>query len=146
MVGRMGQRSRHRSKSPRRPCRDDRLLSRWGRRRQVACVASADNWALNEGDARNAAWEEWRSAAVPADCLAELKTPEEFDAVTAAVRPEEIDEVIPLISRADQLLDILQECASCGFDEIYIHNVSRDQYAFMDFMRNAVLPELRKAR
>lgn len=92
------------------------------------------SWALDEGDARTAAWEEWRNAAAPSNCLAELKTSEEFDAVTAVVRAEEIDEVIPLITRADQLLDIIQECASCGFDEIYIHNVSRDQYAFMDFM------------
>ncbi|MDR6820782.1 G6PDH family F420-dependent oxidoreductase [Neorhizobium sp. 2083] len=101
------------------------------------------SWALNEADARTAAWEQWRNAAAPSDCLAELKTPEEFDAVTTAVRPEEIDEVIPLITRADQLLDIIHQCASCGFDEIYIHNVSLDQHAFMGFVGRAVLPELR---
>ncbi|OLP59753.1 LLM class F420-dependent oxidoreductase [Xaviernesmea oryzae] len=101
------------------------------------------SWAEDEEDARSAAWEQWRNAAAPPACLAELQTPDEFDAVTAAVRSRDIDEVIPLITRSDQLLKIIEECSSCGFDEIYIHNVSRDQPAFLNVMRHTVLPERR---
>ena len=63
--------------------------------------------------------------------------------MTATVRPDEVDEVIPLITRSYQLLDIIEDCSSCGFEEIYIHNVSRDQRAFLNFMARSVLPELR---
>jgi probable non-F420 flavinoid oxidoreductase len=101
------------------------------------------SWAEDEGEARMAAWEQWRNAAAPPDYLAELQTPDEFDAVTATVCPDDIGEVIPLITRSKQLLDIIDGCSSCGFEEIYIHNVSRDQRAFLNFMARAVLPELR---
>ncbi len=46
-----------------------------------------------------AAWHEWRNAAVKPDLLAELKTPAEFDAETRDVTPEEMDELIPLVTR-----------------------------------------------
>ena len=101
------------------------------------------SWADDEDNARVAAWEQWRNAAAPPACLAELQTPEEFDAVTATVRPDDIHDVIPLITRSEQLLDIIYQCRSCGFEEIYIHSVSRDQRAFLNFMARAVLPELR---
>lgn len=101
------------------------------------------SWAQTIDEARTAAWQEWRNAGVKPDLLAELKTPAEFDAASRDVTPEEMDEYIPLITRADELLDLIEECEACGFDEIYIHNVSRDQYGFMDFMAGQVFSKLK---
>ena len=75
----------------------------------------------------------WRNAAVKSDLLAELRTPVEFDAEARDVTPEEMDELIPLVTRGYELLDLIDEGASCGFDEIYIHNVSRNQRGFFEF-------------
>ncbi|KAB1109352.1 TIGR03885 family FMN-dependent LLM class oxidoreductase [Neorhizobium galegae] len=104
------------------------------------------SWAPTIDRARTAAWHEWRNAVVKADMLAELKTPGEFDAALQDVSPEELDEYIPLITNGRDLLDLIEESASCGFDEIYIHNVSRDQNGFLNFMAEQVFSELKLHR
>jgi alkanesulfonate monooxygenase SsuD/methylene tetrahydromethanopterin reductase-like flavin-dependent oxidoreductase (luciferase family) len=101
------------------------------------------SWSPTIDEARQAAWHQWRNAAVKPDLLAELKTPEEFDAASQEVTLEEIDRFIPLITTGMDLLDIIEECTSCGFDEIHIHNVSRDQPGFIDFMSRHVINKLR---
>lgn len=100
------------------------------------------SWAANKEDARLAAWDQWRNAAAPSACLADLRLPEDFDAATSDVKPEDIDDVIPLITNGDELLEIIDEAASCGFEEVFIHNVSRDQVGFLRFMERTVLPYL----
>jgi coenzyme F420-dependent glucose-6-phosphate dehydrogenase len=100
------------------------------------------SWANTIGEARVAAWHEWRNSAVKPDLLAELKTPAEFDAASSDVSPEEVDEFIPLITRGSELINLIEECAACGFDEIYVHNVSRNQQGFMDFTAEQVFSKL----
>lgn len=100
------------------------------------------SWAPTVVEARMAAWHEWRNAAVKSDLLAELRTPAEFDAESRDVTPEKMDELIPLVTRGHELLDLIDEGASCGFDEIYIHNVSRNQRGFLNFMAKEVFCDL----
>lgn len=87
-----------------------------------------------------AAWQERRNAAVEPDLLAELKSPAEFDSASRDVAPEEIGKFIPLITRGNELVE---ECATCGFAQIYIHNVSRNQHEFVDFRAEHVFSELK---
>ncbi|MHC2569829.1 TIGR03885 family FMN-dependent LLM class oxidoreductase [Rhizobium leguminosarum] len=101
------------------------------------------SWAPTVDDARTAAWHQWRNAVVKADLLAELKTQWEFDAASQDIPPEKLDEFIPLITNGRDLFDLIEESASCGFDEIYIHNVSRDQNGFLDFMAGQVFSKLK---
>lgn len=98
------------------------------------------SWGRTEDEARHAAWDQWRVAAADPDCLANLRTPAEFDRETAEVEPQEMDNVIPLVTSGQSLLDLIADCRGCGVDEIYIHNVSRDQTGFMRFMAREVLP------
>jgi len=101
------------------------------------------SWAPTIDEARMAAWHEWRNAAVSPDLLAELKSPVEFDAVSRDVSPEELAEFIPLVTNGRDLLDLIEESTACGFDEVYIHNVSRDQLGFMRFMAEEVIGNLK---
>lgn len=100
-------------------------------------------WAETEAHARAAAWEEWRNAALPPSSLADLPTPEDFERATRHVKPEDIDDVIPLITSADTLIEIISTAKACGFEEVFVHNVSRDQMGFLKFMKRQVLPVLR---
>jgi 2,4-dienoyl-CoA reductase-like NADH-dependent reductase (Old Yellow Enzyme family) len=100
------------------------------------------SWGSNIDGARMAAWLEWRNAALQPDLLSELKSPAEFDAASREVTIEEIDSFIPLITRGTELLDLVEECTACGFDEVYIHNVSRDQHGFMGFIAEQVFSKL----
>jgi len=101
------------------------------------------SWGKTTEEARASAWDQWRCAAVPADKLANLRRPEDFDAITHKITPADIDERIPLCVRGEDVAALIAQCASCGFDEVYIHNVSRDQIRFLDFMAREVLPNFR---
>jgi len=62
------------------------------------------------------------------------------------VEPRAMDDVIPLVTSSESLLDLLAECRTCGVDEIYVHNVSRDQTGFMRFMAREILPAVATTR
>lgn len=117
----------------------DRFKAGGGSQKPIA-VQLQISWGRTEDEARKAAWDQWRVAAVRPDCLASLYTPAEFDRATADVEPQAMDNIIPLVTSDQSLLDLITECGSCGVDEIYIHNVSRDQEGFMRFMAREVLP------
>jgi coenzyme F420-dependent glucose-6-phosphate dehydrogenase len=99
-------------------------------------------WGTTTDDARTSAWDQWRSAAAPSDLLADLKHPADFDEQTRDLRPEDMDEAIPLVTKGEELLAMIEDSRSCGFDEIYIHSVSRDQQGFMEFMAREVMSSL----
>jgi coenzyme F420-dependent glucose-6-phosphate dehydrogenase len=103
------------------------------------------SWAESEASARSAAFEEWRNATLPPNSLADLPLPEDFEQATRHVKPEDIDEVIPLVTTAATLLEIISKANACGFEQVFIHNVSRDQIGFLEFMKRQVLPVLRRS-
>jgi len=98
------------------------------------------SWGRSKDEARMAAWEQWRNAAAPPTCLSDLRLPEDFDRATDGVRAEDIHEAIPLVTNSDELLAILAEISSLGFQEVFIHSVSRDQTGFLKFMADEVFP------
>jgi probable non-F420 flavinoid oxidoreductase len=100
------------------------------------------SWAKTKEEARDSAWKRWRNAAAAPEHLAELKNPEDFDAVTSSVKPEDMDAAICLVTQPEDVFKLLAECSACGFDEVYIHNVGSDQEGFLHFMKQAVLPHL----
>ncbi|WP_248449344.1 hypothetical protein [Sinorhizobium meliloti] len=71
-----------------------------------------------------------------------MRRPHEFDDVTRDVTPEDIDDHILLVTKGEELLQAITDARSCGFEEVYIHNVSRDQLGFMRFMASQVLPDI----
>ena len=48
-----------------------------------------------------------------------------------------------LIERGDELIEQIPSYRECGFEAIYIHNVSRNQLGFIVFMAREVLPAFR---
>ena len=71
--------------------------------------------------------------------------PKDFERATRHIKPEDIDEVIPLVTGPDRLLELIFVAKDCGFEEVFIHNVSRDQIGFINFMKRQVLPALRES-
>ena len=119
----------------------DRFRAGGGDGKPVA-VQLQVSWGRSNEEARKAAWDQWRVAAASPDCLANLETAHEFDLETQAISPEEMDDVIPLVTTAQQVLDLIEDMKSCRVDEIYIHNVSRDQSAFLEFKASEVMPAI----
>lgn len=94
--------------------------------------------------ARSNAFQEWRSVAFANHVLTELRTPAQFDAAGERVRPEDMDGCLRISGEVSQHIEWLQQDIAAGFTHILLHNVGRNQDAFIDVFGERVLPEIRR--
>ena len=100
--------------------------------------AATDEAALRE------AWEQWRAPMIPGDALAELRTPAQFAAASAALSPQDVRRRMRVSSDPDQHRRWLEQDLELGFAEINLHNVCRaEQERFIEVFGERVLPTLR---
>ncbi|MFP5077401.1 TIGR03885 family FMN-dependent LLM class oxidoreductase [Rhizobium sp. YIM 134829] len=100
------------------------------------------SWAPTRYEARQIALDQWRNAAIPPAQLAELRRPEDFEDATRQVALDDMEDLVPAVTHAQDILQLIESARSSDFDEIYIHSVSRDQKGFIDFMAREVFPAL----
>lgn len=102
------------------------------------------SFAPTEGEALAAAMDQWRHAGLPSGSLAELATPDEFDAAAARVGPEQLRRSVRVSTDVRRHIEWLKADRALGFERIYLHNVARDhQEWFIDVFGEEVLPEFR---
>ncbi len=99
-------------------------------------------YAETDEEARNAAFEQWRTNIFASQVLSDIKTPEQFDALAQTVRPQDMDKAVRISSDLKQHLAWLQEYVAIGFDHIYLHEVGLNQERFIDTFGANVLPNL----
>jgi coenzyme F420-dependent glucose-6-phosphate dehydrogenase len=75
----------------------------------------------------------------------ELRSPEDFDTATRFVRPEDMRETVLISSDLGRHAAWLAEYVGLGFSELQLHQVGRDQEAFVEAFGARVLPQLRAA-
>jgi coenzyme F420-dependent glucose-6-phosphate dehydrogenase len=102
------------------------------------------NWAPTEEEALAGAHEQWRTNVLGGEVNWELRTPEEFDTATRYVRPEDMRESLWISADPGWHAARIAELVDLGFDEIYLHQVGRNQRAFIDAFGERVLPALRQ--
>ena len=100
-------------------------------------------YARDEADARQGAYEQWRTNVFPSEVLAELWTPEQFEAIARYVRPEDLDASVRISADPQRHLAWLHQDLDLGVSQITLHNVSREQEACIEAFGTAVLPALR---
>jgi probable non-F420 flavinoid oxidoreductase len=98
------------------------------------------SYAASDAEARANAFDQWRSNAITADMAETLRLPAEFDAAAKRVKPDDMDEHVRISSSLSAHIDWLLEDIEMGFDEIYIHNVGRNQTEFIDRYGADVIP------
>ena len=101
------------------------------------------NWAPSEDDALAGAHEQWRYNALGGEVNWELRAPEDFDTATRFVKPEDMRESVLVSSDLGQHAAWLAEYVDLGFEELQLHQVGRNQQAFIEAFGEAVLPRLR---
>lgn len=74
---------------------------------------------------------------------ADIRTPEDFEAMSKLVRPENFKNRVLMTPDLDKHTSQIQHYIDLGFNEIYIHNVGRNQEAFIDAYGTHVLPALK---
>jgi G6PDH family F420-dependent oxidoreductase len=101
------------------------------------------NWAPTEDEALKGAHEQWRTNVLGGEVNWELRSPRDFDTATRFVRPEDMRDSLLISSSLDQHVDWLAEYIDLGFEELHLHQVGRNQQAFIEAFGAKVLPQLR---
>jgi probable non-F420 flavinoid oxidoreductase len=101
------------------------------------------NWAPSEDEALAGAHEQWRTNVLGGEVNWELRTPEQFDTATRLVKPEDMRESVWISADLGWHTARITELVELGFDEIQLHQVGRNQQAFIDAFGTHVLPALR---
>lgn len=74
---------------------------------------------------------------------ADIREPEDFEAMAKLVRPENYRNRVLITPDPDEHVAYLQHFIDLGFDEIYVHNVGREQAPFIDIYGKQVIPKLK---
>jgi probable non-F420 flavinoid oxidoreductase len=90
------------------------------------------SYSHTEKEAIHGAWEQWRSNLVDPALLAELSSVDEFDRLSENISKEEVAEKIKIITKADQLLEWINDLKEIHPDRISLHNVNTNQELFIE--------------
>ena len=100
------------------------------------------SWAPTEEEALDNAMREWPNGGM-AFPKQDVRNPEDFAAMAKLVRPEHFANRMLISADLERQLANVQHYLDLGFDEIYLHNVGRDQAGFIEAFGREVLPNLR---
>ena len=101
------------------------------------------NWAPTEEEAVQGAHEQWRYNVLGGEVNWELRSPKDFDTATRFVKPQDMGESVLISSEPNQHLEWLGQYLELGFEELQLHQVGRNQQAFIEAFGSKVIPQLR---
>jgi coenzyme F420-dependent glucose-6-phosphate dehydrogenase len=100
------------------------------------------NWAPTEAEALAGAHEQWRYCVLGGEVNWELRSPEHFDTATRHVKPEDMRRSLLISSDLGRHAAWLAEYAEMGFAELHLHQVGRNQRAFIEAFGSQVIPQV----
>lgn len=103
------------------------------------------SYARDDAAALQGAYDQWRTNILAAPVSEELRTPAQFEAAAEHVREDDLRNHVRISSDLQQQLAWLQEDLALGIDQLYLHNVNREQARFIDDFGAHVLPQLQEA-
>ncbi len=99
------------------------------------------SWAATDEEALANAMTEWPNGGMKFP-KADIRSPFEFAQIAKLVRPEDFEGRMVISSDTDVHRAEIQKYVDLGFDRIYLHNVGRNQRAWIDAFAADVLPKL----
>lgn len=99
------------------------------------------SWAPTQEEATEQAVREWPNGGMDFP-KGDIRNPEDFAAMTKLVRPENFRNRVLISPDLEQHRQHIQHYLDLGFDEVYIHNVGRNQEAFLRAYGEQVIPKL----
>ena len=100
------------------------------------------SWAATDEEALQSALTEWPNGGMNFP-KQDVRSPEDFAAMAKLVRPEHFKGRVLISSDLERHRAHLQSYLDLGFDEIYVHNVGRNQLEWIEAYGTQVLPKLR---
>jgi probable non-F420 flavinoid oxidoreductase len=99
-------------------------------------------WAPTDEEALAGAYDQWRTNVFDSVLMADIETVEQFEAAAAHVRPEDVRRSVLVSSDSKQHAAWLNEALDVGADDLFLHQVPRDQRRFIDTFGAEVLPQV----
>ena len=133
---------------------DEKIAMLWDKFREGAREAGKDaeamktqlqihvSWAPTQAEAEENALKEWPNGGMPFP-KQDIKNPEDFEQMAKLVRIENFANRMLISADLEEHTAQIQKFVDMGFDEIYLHNVGRDQAAFIKAFGERVLPNLK---
>jgi alkanesulfonate monooxygenase SsuD/methylene tetrahydromethanopterin reductase-like flavin-dependent oxidoreductase (luciferase family) len=98
-------------------------------------------WVRDEEEALLSAWEQWRGNSVGRELTETLRRPGDFDAASAAVRPDDMRDSL-VLGPPDAHRRALDQLAHLGVDRVIVHDVTPEQERFIAEFGESVLGKL----
>ena len=99
------------------------------------------SWAEDQEEAEQQAVREWPNGGMPFP-KADIRNPEDFAAMAKQVSVENFVNRVLMSADLDEHLEHIQHYVDLGFDEVYVHNVGRNQEEFIRAYGERVIPKL----
>lgn len=99
------------------------------------------SWAPTDEEAMANAMKEWPNGGMKFP-KADIRSPNDFAQMAKIVRPEDFKGRMLISSSPDAHCKEIQKFIDLGFDQVYLHNVGRNQPEWIDVFSTEVLPKL----
>jgi G6PDH family F420-dependent oxidoreductase len=100
------------------------------------------SWAATDEEAVQNAVKEWPNGGMNFP-KQDIRNPDDFAAMAKLVRPENFKGRVLMSADLDAHREHIQHFADLGFTEIYVHNVGRNQEAFIEAYGREVIPNIK---
>ncbi len=100
------------------------------------------SWAETLAEAEQNALREWPNGGMPFP-KGDIRNPEDFEAMAAFVHIDNFRQRVLISPDLEEHLAHIQHFVDLGFTEVYVHNVGRNQEAFLAAYGRAVVPRVR---
>jgi hypothetical protein len=98
------------------------------------------SWSPDEAQAEKQALDQWGPCAIGGEVNWDLRRPADFDAASRGIGPAELAKAVFVSSDLARHEARLAELAELGVEEIYLHQVGRNQQEFIEAFGDRVLP------
>jgi coenzyme F420-dependent glucose-6-phosphate dehydrogenase len=99
-------------------------------------VQLAFSYDRSKTDALDGAWEQWKTNMLPPNKLADLSTPEQFEAATRHITKQDVAEKINIFTNTKELQQMIEEYKQLGVARIMLHNINVKQEQFIEDYSN----------
>lgn len=100
-------------------------------------------YADSEEEGMGIAYERWPNSGVPGELSQVLPSPRHFEQAAQLVKPEMMKESFVCGNSAEAHLEMIDQYATAGFDEVYVANTGPNSAGLFDLYQREVLPRLR---
>ncbi len=100
------------------------------------------SWAETDQAAIDQAVKEWPNGGMPWP-KADVRNPEDFAAMAKYIHPENFKNRVLMSADWEQHRAHVQKYVDLGFDEVYVHNVGKNQSEWIEGMGKHVIPHLK---